>query len=180
MFKKFLVMSPILFLMSCASLTEEACRTGNWESIGYKDGANGRSESYINEHRDACDDFGIYPDTARWLRGRIEGLRQYCTVENAYSIGRRGDELNNVCPQTQVSDLRLANFYGIRYYEIRQEIEVLEDEITDIWRILATDFTGELTPEQLSLKISYLSRIIKLQRQIQRLERELSKYDSLP
>jgi len=180
MYKKLLAMSPIVFLMSCASLTEDACRTGDWSSIGYNDGVNGRYESYINEHRDACSDYGIAPNTSAWLLGRIEGLKQYCTVENAYSIGRRGKELNNVCPETQLSDLRLANFYGIRYHEIWQEIDALEDEIREIRQVLATDFIGELTPEQLSLKNFYLLRIIDLQSEIRLLERELSKYDSLP
>ena len=180
MYMKFLAISPVVFLMSCASLSEEACRTGDWASIGYNDGMRGRAQSYINEHREACSEYGISPNTTEWLTARIEGLKQYCTVDNAYTVGRRGSELNNVCPAPQLSELRLANFYGLRYYEIDREIDALKDEIDDIERILATDFTGDLTPEQLQMKSFYLLQIIDLQRSIRGLRRELVKYAALP
>ncbi len=180
MFMKFLAISPIVLLMSCASLNEEACRTGDWESIGYNDGVRGRAETYIAEHREACGEYGIAPNTAVWLRGRIEGLKQYCTADNAYSVGRRGNELNNVCSPTQVRELRLANFFGLRYYEINREIDALENEVDDIELILMTDFIGDLTPEQIQLQNFYLSKIIDLQKSIRQLERERAKYAALP
>ena len=180
MFMKFLAISPVVFLMSCASLNEEACRTGNWESIGYNDGVRGRAESYVNEHREACGEYGITPNTAVWLRGRIEGLKQYCTPDSAYTVGRRGNEINNVCPAAQTSELRLANFFGLRYYEINREIDALEDEVDQIEFTLSTDFTGDLTPEQMQLQNFYLSQIIDLQRSIRQLELERAKYAALP
>jgi hypothetical protein len=180
MFMKTLAVSSLVILAACASLSEEACRTGDWESIGYNDGVRGRAESYINEHREACAEYGIAPNTAVWLRGRIEGLKQYCTPDNAYTVGRRGNELNNVCPTTQLSELRLANFFGLRYYEINREIDALEDEVDEIELILVTNFTGDLTPEQIQLQNFYLSQIIDLQRSIRQLEFELRKYSTLP
>lgn len=180
MLNKFLIMSPVVFLMSCASLSEEACKTGDWESIGYNDGVRGRSESYINEHREACGEFGITPNTSVWLRARAEGLKQYCTPTNAYNIGRRGNDLNPVCPAQGLSDLRLANFFGLRYYEIDQEIDALTDEKENIEFILATQFIEPLTPDQLSLKNLYLSQLIDLQKIISELKWELLKYDELP
>ncbi|MHA1128730.1 MAG: DUF2799 domain-containing protein [Alphaproteobacteria bacterium] len=180
MFMKALAVSSLVFIAACASLNEDACRTGDWESIGYNDGVRGRSESYINEHREACSEYGIAPNTAVWLRGRIEGLKQYCTPDNAYTVGRRGNELNNVCSPPQLSELRLANFFGLRYYEIDREIDALEDEVSEIQINLATNFIGELTPEQLQLQNFYLSQIIDLQRSIRKLEFERRKYSALP
>ncbi len=180
MFMKTLAVSSLVLLAACASLSEEACRTGDWENIGYNDGVHGRYESYIGEHREACSEYGIAPNAALWLRGRIEGLKQYCTPDNAYTVGRRGSELNSVCPVTNRSELRLANFYGLRYYEINREVYALKDEINDIERILATDFIGDPTPEQLQLKNFYLLQIIDLQRSIHELEFELLKYAAAP
>ncbi|OUS07525.1 hypothetical protein A9Q96_06345 [Rhodobacterales bacterium 52_120_T64] len=180
MFKKFLAISPVVFLMSCASLSEEACRSGDWGAIGYNDGVRGRAENYISEHREACGEYGIAPNTAVWLRSRIEGLKQYCTPDNAYSVGRHGSELNNVCPTNQSSDLRLANFFGLRYYEIGREIDALDDEVDDIRLTLASDFADELTPEQIQMKNFYLLEIIKLQRDIRKLEFEQRKYAARP
>lgn len=180
MFMKFLAISPVVLLMSCASLNEEACRSGDWATIGYNDGVRGRAEGYINEHRETCGEYGITPNTSVWLRGRIEGLKQYCTQDNAYSVGRNGRDLNNVCPAYQVSDLRLANFFGLRYYEIDQEIDALTEEVSEIQFILATQFKGELTPEQLQLQNFYLSQLIDTRENLHALELEQLKYAALP
>lgn len=180
MFMKSTAVSLLGLLAACASLTEDACRTGNWESIGYNDGVRGRAASYVSEHRDACGEYGIAPNTTEWLRGRVEGLKQYCTPDNAYSVGRRGSELNNVCPTTQVSELRFANFFGLRYYEINRQIDALENDVSGIELTLATDFTGELTPEQIQLQNFYLSQIIDLQKSIRQLEFEQLKYSTRP
>ncbi len=180
MFMKTLAISSLAFVAACASLSEEACRSGNWETIGYNDGVRGRAESHINQHREACGEYGIVPDTAVWLRGRIEGLKQYCTPDNAYTVGRHGSELNNVCATDQQSTLRLANFFGLRFYEIEREVKALEGEVAAIQLILATDFTGDLTPEQLQLQNFYLTQVIDLQKNIRKLEIELLKYSTLP
>lgn len=180
MFVKFFTISPVIFLMACASLNEEACRSGDWASIGYNDGVRGRAESYIIEHREACGEFGITPNMSVWSQNRIEGLKLYCTQDNAYSVGRRGRELNNVCPVDQSGNLRLANFFGLRYYEIDREINAISNDRKKIQFILATNFQGELTPEQLQLQNFYLSQVIDLQKSIRQLELEQRKYTALP
>lgn len=179
MFKKFLVASPLLLIMSCASLSEDSCRAGDWGAIGFDDGKNGKLESYIYEHREACADYGIAPDVTTWLKTRIEGLKYYCTPESAYNVGRRGRDLSPVCEANQ-SDLRLANFYGQRYYEISEEIDDIDDEMDDILRKLSTDFNGELTLEQRDLQRFYLSQVRELRGEIRDLEWELRRYDDLP
>jgi len=81
MFMKFLAASPLVFLMSCASLNEEACRSGDWATIGYNDGTRGRAESYITEHREACGEFGITP-------------------KRPSGCGRGSKVLSNIAPKT--------------------------------------------------------------------------------
>lgn len=179
MLTKFLAISPVILLMSCASLSEDACRGGNWNAIGFNDGENGRSQGYISEHSEACAEYGITPDSAAWLRGRIEGLKQYCTRPNAYTIGRHGSDLRPVCNNDQAG-LRLANFYGMRYYEIGREISTLEREENDLLHKVENDFTGELTPEQRELQRFHLSRIRQINREIRDLEWEKQKYAQLP
>ncbi len=144
MFMKFLTISPVILLMSCASLTEEACRTGDWESIGLNDGVRGRYETHLNQHREACGEYGIAPNSGAWLLGRVEGLKQYCTPLNSYLSGRQGAELNAVCPASQVTELKLANLYGLRFYEIGEEITALEEEKVEILLLLAGDPSDEV------------------------------------
>ncbi len=173
----FVAILPIL--ASCASLSEDSCRGGDWASIGYRDGANGQLLSYINQHIEACAEFGISPDVEEWRAAREAGLQEYCTPENAYAVGRRGRDLSPVCEANR-DYLRLANFYGRRFAEISDEIDDLEDVEDDVLHRLATEFTGELTPEQLALQQSLLSQLRAIRREIRNLERDLRKYDDLP
>ncbi|GAF57892.1 hypothetical protein JCM18902_640 [Psychrobacter sp. JCM 18902] len=51
------------------------------------------------------------------------GLKQYCTTSNAYNVGRRGRQLNNVCPLTLVNTLQTANQKGLDYYALDSQLD---------------------------------------------------------
>ncbi len=136
-----------LALGSCASLSEDACRRGNWTGIGLADGAAGRLESYVGRHAEACAEVGVTPDVTAWRAGRQQGLALYCTSENAYDLGRRGAGLAPVCGG-DVSALAAANRQGRVQYQIEREIDRLEGENRDLaWRIEALR-DGKTTPEE--------------------------------
>ena len=179
MLKRLIFVAFLPLLTSCASLSEESCRGGDWASIGFRDGANGQLISYINQHREACADYGIVPDVEVWARARLDGLKEYCTPQNVYNLGRRGREMNPVCEANR-EGLQLANFYGLRYYEISNEIDDLEDDMDAILLRLATEFTGTLTTEQIVEQQRLLAQVREIQRDIRRLERDLRRYDDLP
>lgn len=137
-------------LAACATLTEDECRAGHWYEIGLEDGANGRLPSHIEAHAKACADLGIAPVQSDWEKGRQQGLKQYCTVEVAYSTGRRGRSLSPVCPATDLPALQSAHARGLEWYRITERIDDLEDDIRDInaeLRSLAAD-----DPRALSLR----------------------------
>ncbi len=161
MIKAIYVVTPLFILAACASLTQEQCTNGNWNGIGYQDGVDGLSQSYFKRHRDACGEYGITPDKTAWLAGRAEGLKQYCTKPNAYAIGRSGAEMNPVCT-TNVDSLRLSNFYGLRYFQITEQISADQKEINTLVALLAAD-TGTLPPDT---KQYYRTRINVLQAEI--------------
>jgi len=168
MFGKFLITAPLMVLAACASLTREQCVNADWTSIGYQDGANGRLESYVNAHNDACSEFGIAPDINAWLRGRAQGLTQYCTRDNAYRIGRNSaGELNPVCTN-DVNGLRLSNFYGVRFFQITDQIATDQQEIDTLLGLIAAD-TGVMPP---ATKAYYISRINTLRGEISDLHDE--------
>ncbi len=179
MIKRLLLIVLLPFVTSCASLSEESCIAGDWATIGYKDGTNGQLVSYVDKHREACAEYGVSPDVETWARYRLEGLKEYCTPANAYSLGRDGRRMNDVCRQNRES-LQLANYYGLQYFEISEDIEDLEDEEDTIHLRLASEFTGELTPELIQQQQTLISRLRKISREIRALERELRRYDDLP
>lgn len=124
----------LLALAACASLSEEACRAGDWAGIGFRDGAAGRPDGYVARHAEACAEVGIAPDLAAWRAGRAEGLTVYCTRANAYELGRRGTRLAAVCPGADALALAAANDRGLRWWELGREIDRLEAEVAELDR----------------------------------------------
>ena len=59
-----LALLSAMILSSCAPLSEDECRAGNWQAIGQADGAEGRDLNYIDQHAEACAEYGVAPDVA--------------------------------------------------------------------------------------------------------------------
>lgn len=119
-------------LVSCASLSEDQCRDGNWRAIGVSDGAVGRSANYISQHNKACGKIDVVPDVNAWLAGRTEGLRSYCTPANAYKVGRSGNTLSSVCTGPQLAALTQANITGRQYHNLTSQISDLRAQADDL------------------------------------------------
>ncbi len=130
--------AALLALAACATLSEDDCREGNWTDIGVRDGANGRSPEFLDQHREACAKFGIAVNPSEWEAGRQQGLKSYCTRSNVYREGAKGRRLRPVCPAEAQDALELANDRGLTWYRIGQDIADLERDIRDINRELSS------------------------------------------
>ncbi|WP_316013205.1 DUF2799 domain-containing protein [Roseobacter sp. HKCCA0434] len=122
----------LTLLASCASLSEDECRLGDWRSIGFEDGSKGLQPDFVANHREACAEFGVSPDLNAYLAGRELGLREYCVPIRAYRLGREGRPISNVCPATIEPVLRDANAHGREYFRLSGEIRALEREIAEL------------------------------------------------
>lgn len=169
------VVLAALPLVSCASLSEDQCRAGDWRGIGVTDGAAGRSTSYISRHREACGKIGIVPDTTAWLAGRSEGLLRYCTPANAYKVGRSGNTLSPVCGDPQRAVLTRANIIGRQYHELTRQIGELRSQADDL-----RERIGELEGEDEFRERDRLRRDRRrIENRIQDLEFERIRYSAL-
>lgn len=130
--------AAIACLSACATLSEDQCRLDNWYDIGVQDGAKGRPADFILQHAKACNEFGVKPKAGPWRTGRTEGLKQYCTASNAYSIGRRGQRLAPVCAGDNLERLQTANDRGLLWHDIQTRIRDAERQIAAINSDLAT------------------------------------------
>ena len=129
---KYFSFIPLLVLAACATLSEDQCRNADWEAIGREDGANGRTPDFIEKHAKACNQYGIAPVRAEWEKGRQAGLPLYCQPARAWEEGADGHRLSPVCPATGLEELERANFRGLTYHRIGQDIDEAEREITRI------------------------------------------------
>ena len=86
-------------LAGCASLDREDCVQADWYTIGLEDGARGRAVERLGDHRRACAEHRIVPNAERYMAGRNEGLKTFCTYERGYTEGRAGHSYAAACPQ---------------------------------------------------------------------------------
>lgn len=150
-------------LASCASLSEDTCRGGDWREIGFQDGARGQGPDQVFRHARACNDFGIAPNKTLWEAGRTEGLKLYCTPRNAYREGAEGDHLRPVCPIADRPALLDENERGLSWYRLDRDIDESERRIARIGSLIRdlpdTDpARATLTAERLLLRLE-ISRL---------------------
>lgn len=177
-----LLLVPLLFVLAtCAPISEEACRGGDWQGIGFADGTKGKLLSVFDSYQETCAEYGTVPVKQAYLAGRAMGLLQYCTPQNAYSVGRSGDALSPVCAAPQVTAMRPAYAHGQSYYEYEQDIRQAEDRIDELRRELA-QISANPAPTQAdtSRAAIILSRIRDYQFDIRRFERRQQRYASWP
>lgn len=132
-------------LGGCASMSSDECVTGDWEAIGYEDGARGHTTAQLGERRKACAKHGVTPDFAAYQSGREQGLLEYCQPGRGFDVGSRGGRYNGVCGANREDDFLDAYNAGYHLYTLQSnvnrassaihsrenEIERIEDEMRE-------------------------------------------------
>jgi hypothetical protein len=91
-------LSYLLLLSGCATLSKDECLRGEWSTVGYQDGAQGYPAKQFYEHVAACREHGVMPRQDAYLKGREQGLKQYCTMEMGLREGQAIRNYQVVCP----------------------------------------------------------------------------------
>lgn len=86
-----------LSLVGCATLDRESCETADWELIGFNDGVVGRAAERLEQHREACSEYGIVPRMEQYLQGYDRGVQRFCTANNGYKRARAGQAYPEAC-----------------------------------------------------------------------------------
>ena len=118
-----MAMAAILLLQGCATLNREECVVADWRLIGYQDGVAGKSASTVGTYRKDCAEHAVVPDLDAYQTGRIEGLQEYCKVDNGYQLGRAGKGYATVCPSNLEPGFRLAYNEGREIYIARSVLK---------------------------------------------------------
>ena len=116
-----------LLLAACASMDKDECRQADWYAIGLEDGARGRPVERLGDHRRACAKHNVTPDAARYVAGRNEGLKSFCTYERGLSEGRAGHAYGAACPQP--SSFLAGYQRGRELYELNRRLAEVEKDI---------------------------------------------------
>lgn len=135
------------------SVSENQCRAGDWQTLGYRDGVNGQRSTRLLAHQDACGELGIVPDRATYLVGWREGIAEYCRPSRGLDLGLRGRARPTVCPQELAGAFSAAWSEGRVVFEARQacaaveaSIARLESRRVEIEQELVRNGTAQLDP----------------------------------
>lgn len=119
----------LLLAAGCASLGKDECITADWYAIGLEDGARGRAVERLGDHRRACAKHNVAPNAERYVAGRNEGLKSFCTPERGYSEGRAGHAYAAGCPAPLAGNFLAAYQRGRELHELNRQLDALEAQI---------------------------------------------------
>lgn len=127
--KYFGVLSMLLCLSGCATMSKEECKQADWYLKGVEDATQGYPLDRVIEHGKACARVNIVPDMKEYRQGHAKGARLYCVPEKGYSEGRNGAAYNNICPAELEPAFLRAYGDGQELYRIQRNIDRMVSEI---------------------------------------------------
>jgi len=125
-------LSALLFALiasGCASLDRNECLSANWYAIGLEDGARGRPVERLGDHRRACAEHKVVPDAERYLAGRDEGLKSFCTYERGFAHGRSGHSYAGGCPTAMAAKFQAGYQLGRELHDLTRRHAEVQNQI---------------------------------------------------
>ncbi|MGA8048706.1 MAG: DUF2799 domain-containing protein [Burkholderiales bacterium] len=118
-----------LFLAACASMNKSQCLSADWYAVGVEDGARGRPLEHLGNYRRACAEYGVSPQPERYVAGRNEGLKSFCTYDRGYANGRAGYAFSGVCPDALAANFGAGYRDGHERYELTRRLDSVHEQI---------------------------------------------------
>lgn len=151
----------------CASISEDSCIAGSWESLGYEDGREGESRGHFSKIAETCAKYGITADAVQYRVGYDQGLPLYCSYDRGVKHGETGNSLKTECREINAVPYFDGYDEGRVIYEIRQEYDALIDVYEDTRKALVN------VSDRLSIEVMEPDERKRLRKKERRLIREL-------
>ena len=171
----------------CSGMSEQACVTSDWRTVGFEDGTLGRSEATIGRYRQQCAEHGVAPDLESYRVGHADGVQVYCRESNGFAVGHGGATYQGVCPADLERAFIAEYNAGRRLHDLESALasadsriagnyraqENIKQELTTIAaKMVATDTTPEQRVAMVTRSADLGRRYGELTTEIQQLERE--------
>ena len=159
------VPAVLLALAGCAGMSEQACLTSDWRTVGFEDGSLGRSEATIPTYRKQCAEHGVQPNLDAYREGHAAGVDVYCRAGNGFEVGHSGAVYQGVCPTNLEPEFLATYKTGYRLYELEAAVRNIDAQIAsnnyeqeriraEITSIAAAMIASETTAEERVLMVS--------------------------
>jgi hypothetical protein len=185
---RILSLGAVAYLVAgCSGMSEQACLTSDWRTVGFEDGTLGRSEATIGRYRQQCADHGVAPDLESYRAGHADGVQIYCKESNGFAVGHSGASYQGVCPADLEGAFVAEYNAGRRLHDLESALasvdgrivsnyraqDGIKQELTDIAaKMIASDTTPEQRVAMVTRSADLGSRYGELTREIQQLERD--------
>src|SRR5262245_58288372 len=151
-------------LGGCASMDRNQCLSANWYAIGLEDGARGQPLERLGTHRRACAEYGVAPDAERYVAGRDEGLKTFCTYERGLSTGRSGQSYAGSCPANLARGFLAGYQLGRDLYDTHRQLDELQKQIAHSKSLLKD---GIPNPRQRASEVERLEDLTRASEQLE-------------
>ena len=152
-------------LAGCAGMSEQACLSSDWHTVGFEDGSLGRAETTIANYRKACAEHGVAPDLVAYRAGHAEGVQVYCKPGNGFDVGHSGSAYQGVCSADLEPDFVAAYNTGRHLHDLEWSLARVDGQIAsnnreqedirkELTRIAASMVASDTTAEQRVLMVS--------------------------
>ncbi|OFZ28562.1 MAG: hypothetical protein A2622_05575 [Bdellovibrionales bacterium RIFCSPHIGHO2_01_FULL_40_29] len=116
----------VVIVSSCTTLSKKDCQTINWYEWGKSDALKGKTSMVFTDYTKTCSKHGIALDKDNYIKGRVEGLKNFCTYKNGEQFAHKGETYRSVCPQQWEPEFLKGYQLGKRNYELEQKERELE------------------------------------------------------
>lgn len=159
-------------LSGCASMNRGECVSANWYAIGLEDGARGQPLERLGTHRRACAEHGVAPNAERYVAGRNEGLKSFCTYERGFAQGRGGQAYGGACPAPLAAAFQSGYQRGRELYDLHRSLSDVQKQITRSKTLLKE---GIPNPRQRAAEVE---RLEDLTRESEQLEATIARLET--
>ena len=149
-------------------MDRDQCLRADWYAVGLEDGARGRPVEHFGSHRRACAEHGITPQTERYLAGRNEGLKSFCTYDRGFAAGRSGQWYSGVCPAGLAADFSAGYQRGKEIHDLRRRLDTAQEQIRKTKAALTA---GIPNPK---VRAAEVERLEDLSREAEQLEQRIA------
>jgi hypothetical protein len=171
----------IVGIAGCAGMSEQACVSADWRTIGFEDGTLGRSEASIGRYRQQCGEHGVTPDLDAYRAGHAQGVLTYCRVNHGFEVGHSGAAYQGVCPANMEADFLAEYNAGRHLFELESVLRSIDGRIAgnyraqesikqELTKIAATMIAVDTTAEQ---RVALVTRSADLGRRYGQLTTEI-------
>ena len=109
------------------STTKKPCKDTNWFKQGKQDGIKGHSQQLFSQYQKKCSRHKINPNKKKYLKGRIQGLKIFCTYKQGQKYGASGNHYKGVCPEKIKSKFLKGYQRGKKEYKLKMKENELNE-----------------------------------------------------